>query len=780
RWMQAMIFAIQEVNNRTDLLPNVTLGWELFDTCNTHARAVTQALNVVDSINKQPKSMKLRCISALIGPTASDKSIIVSNILSVFDIPQISYGATSRLLSDKNVFSSFLRTIPNDDEQATAMVDLLLHHNWTWVGAVAGDDDYGRPGISRFKEEAAKRGICVEYTAYVSESMSPDLLYQTAHEIKNYNATVFVTFISATHLVPLARHLRDQNVTDKVWIASEAWATSDSVLFIFAADVFSGTLGIATRGGDMPGFRSFLEGVSPSTQPGSPFMKEFWEKTFQCSCPPSICQLSEHDNNCTGKEDFTDSGTASSAYLGWTDLEKSYNVYLAVYVVASALHNISTCVEGEGLLKDGGCPSLNNLTTWQLLAYIKEVNFYPPGHDYQFNFNENGDPNASYKLVSWVPQLNAQGDVTIAFVHVGNYSCMAKPKWSMNDSAIYWRSENKEVIPESVCNGDCPPGYYTIQLQSACCFKCVECPTGEYSTSTNSPICLACNRTFRADDNRTGCIPKYEEYIRWGDAFGITFSFLLCMWSWSVFYFYLICSFIKMRGTPLVKATNRELSFLLFFSVACCFLTPLLYVGKPQDWNCKGRTVSFSLSFTFCIAAILVKTLRVLTAFEARIPVTYKKVCCWHHCLHVQVFVVMVVSLVQVVLSVAWLVVEPPNVVVTESKVGTAVVVECNVGNVVIMGFVYGYLCLLALTAFVFAFRARKLPENFNEAKFITFSMLIFFIVWLSFIPAYLSTNSTNSTAVSCIAILASTFSLLACIFFPKLYVLYVTPQRNT
>uniref|UniRef100_H2ZIQ6 Receptor ligand binding region domain-containing protein n=1 Tax=Ciona savignyi TaxID=51511 RepID=H2ZIQ6_CIOSA len=224
--------------------------------------------------------------------------------------------------------------------------------------------------------------------------MSPDLLYQTAHEIKNYNATVFVTFISATHLVPLARHLRDQNVTDKVWIASEAWATSDSVRAI-DADVFSGTLGIATRGGDMPGFRSFLEGVSPSTQPGSPFMKEFWEKTFQCSCPPSICQLSEHDSdlsthneyndNCTGKEDFTDSGTASSAYLGWTDLEKSYNVYLAVYVVASALHNISTCVEGEGLLKDGGCPSLNNLTTWQLLAYIKEVNFYPPGHDYQIH-----------------------------------------------------------------------------------------------------------------------------------------------------------------------------------------------------------------------------------------------------------------------------------------------------------------------------------------------------------------------------------------------------------
>nr|XP_018669868.1 extracellular calcium-sensing receptor-like isoform X2 [Ciona intestinalis] len=785
RWMQAMIFAIQEINNRSDILPNISLGWQLFDTCNTHARAVTQALHVVDSIYKRPKSL-----SALIGPTASDKSIVVSNILSVFDVPQISYGSTSRLLSNKNIYNSFLRTIPNDDEQATAMVELLLHHNWTWVGAVAGDDDYGRPGISRFKEEAEKHGICVEYTAYVSESMSEEHLKQTAREIKNYNATVFVTFISATHLVPLARYLSEYSVTDKVWIASEAWATSDTVRAIDAR-VFQGTLGIATRGGEMPGFRAFLEGVSPKTQPESPYITEFWEKSFQCNCPDTVCAKTENDGgmsshnsyaeNCTGNESLTGDGAITSAYLGWTDLEKSYTTYLAVYVVASALHNISTCVEGKGLLKNGACPYLNNLTTWQLLSYIKKVDFFPPGHDYKthndtFNFDENGDPNASYKLVSWIPKMNCRGNITVDFVHVGNYSSMVTPKWSINESAIYWHKHND--IPKSVCNADCQPGYYKIQLQSACCFKCAECPSGEYSVDINSPVCTPCNLTHRADDNRTSCIPKNEEYIRWSDAFGVTFCVLSGIGI--LLTLFTAGSFMKMRRTPLVKATNRELSFLLFLSIFCCFLTPLLYLGKPQDWNCKGRTVTFSLSFTFCIAAILVKTLRVLTAFEARIPVTYKKRTKWLG-EHVQVFVVMVVSLVQVILSVTWLVVDPPKVMLSQSKTSDiSLIVECNVGNLVIMGFVYGYLCLLALTAFVFAFRARKLPENFNEAKFITFSMLIFFIVWLSFIPAYLSTTGINATAVSCIAILSSTFALLACIFFPKLYVIYWTPQRNT
>lgn len=105
---------------------------------------------------------------------------------------------------------------------------------------------------------------------------------------------------------------------------------------------------------------------------------------------------------------------------------------------------------------------------------------------------------------------------------------------------------------------------------------------------------------------------------------------------------------------------------------------------------------------------------------------------------------------------------------------------DCKPGPIALVISVHAYIVLLALIAFGMAFRARKLPENFNEAKFITFAMLIFFIVWASFIPAYLSTVGHLRAVCYSFAIMASTFGILFCIFCQKIYIMVVTPSRNT
>jgi len=61
-------------------------------------------------------------------------------------------------------------------------------------------------------------------------------------------------------------------------------------IIIHAATVFGGTLGITTRGGSMPKFRDFLKSLSPKLEQGNPFIKEFWENSFACIFPSSLCE----------------------------------------------------------------------------------------------------------------------------------------------------------------------------------------------------------------------------------------------------------------------------------------------------------------------------------------------------------------------------------------------------------------------------------------------------------------------------------------------------------
>ncbi|KAF6718810.1 Vomeronasal type-2 receptor 1 [Oryzias melastigma] len=135
-----------------------------------------------------------------------------------------------------------------------------------------------------------------------------------------------------------------------------------------------------------------------------------------------------------------------------------------------------------------------------------------------------------------------------------------------------------------------------------------------------------------------------------------------------------------------------------------------------------------------------------------------------------------VATLIQAVACTVWLIILPPHPVKNTSAQNIKIILECDEGSIVFICCIFAYDIVLALLAFVFAFIARKLEDHFSEAKCVTFGMLVFFIVWISFVPAYLSTRGKFMVAVQIFAILASSFGLLFCIFLPKCYILLVKP----
>ncbi|XP_053159907.1 extracellular calcium-sensing receptor isoform X2 [Hemicordylus capensis] len=797
RWLQAMIFAIEEINNSPALLPNVTLGYSIFDTCNTVSKALEATLsfvaqNKIDSLNLDEFcncSEHIPSTIAVVGATGSGISTAVANLLSLFHIPQVSYASSSRLLSKKNDYKSFLRTIPNDDHQATAMADIVEYFRWNWVGTIAADDNYGRPGIEKFREETEERNICIDFSELITQYLPEDKIQQVAEVIQNSTAKVIVVFSSGPDLEPLIKQIVIHNITGRIWLASEAWASSSLIAMPEFFHVMGGTIGFALKAGQIPGFRGFLQKVHPKKSVNNGFIKEFWEETFNCYLPDGNKNYPGSASFHKGRDEGTGNGTAAfrlpctgeenitsveTPYMDYTHLRISYNVYLAVYSIAHALQEIYTCTPGKGPFTNGSCADIKKVEAWQVLNHLLHLKFTNNMGE-QVVFDRFGDVTGNYSIINW--HLSPE-DGSIVFEEVGHYNVNAKngERLFINEDKILWNGFSREV-PFSNCSRDCLPGTRKgiIEGQPTCCFECVECTDGEISDETDPSNCEKCSEDSWSNENHTVCIPKQIEFLSWTEPFGIALTLFAVLGIFLTSF--VLGVFTRFRNTPIVKATNRELSYLLLFSLLCCFSSSLFFIGEPQDWNCRLRQPAFGISFVLCISCILVKTNRVLLVFEAKIPTSLHRK--WWG-LNLQFLLVFLCTFVQIVICVIWLYTAPPSSFRNHELEDEIIFITCNEGSLMALGFLIGYTCLLAAICFFFAFKSRKLPENFNEAKFITFSMLIFFIVWISFIPAYASTYGKFVSAVEVIAILAASFGLLACIFFNKVYIILFKPSRNT
>uniref|UniRef100_A0A8C9SHB7 G-protein coupled receptors family 3 profile domain-containing protein n=1 Tax=Scleropages formosus TaxID=113540 RepID=A0A8C9SHB7_SCLFO len=303
-----------------------------------------------------------------------------------------------------------------------------------------------------------------------------------------------------------------------------------------------------------------------------------------------------------------------------------------------------------------------------------------------------------------------------------------------------------------------------------CCFDCVPCDDGKISNQTGvfrytlSPSPLS----------RTECIPKAVEFLT-HDAMGLTLTVISVVGACLTAAILLV--FIRHRNTPIVRVNNSELSFFILLSLILCFLCALLFIGEPTVWSCMLRHTAFSITFSLCISCILGKTLVVLAAFTATRP--GNNIMKWLGPKQQRV-IIFACTLVQVLICSMWLIAAPPFPFKNTQYSRSKIILECSVGSDWAFWSVLGYIGLLACLCFVLAFLARKLPGNFNEAKYITFSILIFCAVWLAFIPAYVSSPGKFTVAVEIFAILASSFGLLLCLFAPKSYIILLKPQKNT
>uniref|UniRef100_A0AAR2IGA4 G-protein coupled receptors family 3 profile domain-containing protein n=1 Tax=Pygocentrus nattereri TaxID=42514 RepID=A0AAR2IGA4_PYGNA len=715
-----MEFTIHEINNRTDLLPGITLGYQIHDSCAAVPMSVKVAFqfangmepfyNDTDSCSKSAAA----AVPAVVGETNSNNVFIPFFYIAL----QVSHYATCACLSDKRQYPTFFRTIPSDHHQAAALARMVKHFGWTWIGAVRSDTDYGNYGMASFLKAAQEEGICVEYSEVFYRTDPLSKVERVANVIRRSTARVLVAFINASELKVLLEVLKRQPPPYIQWIGSETWITHPDFR---KYNMCAGAIGFGIPRSVIPGLREFLLDLSPVEASKTALLTEFWESSFSCSLKGSLGGARE----CDGSEDIR---ALQNPYTDMSQLRITNMVYKATYAIAHAIHGV--------ICNDTQC-------------------------DKSAKFTPCGDPVAVYELINW----QIKNDGLIDF-----FDSWTTQSELLDLSFVF-------QVPRSVCSESCPPGTRKAGQKGrpVCCYDCIPCAEGEISNKTDALNCAQCPPEFWPNTKQDSCLPKPVEFLSWDDtlsiiltAFSIAGAFIAVSVA-AVFY--------KHRISPIVRANNSELSFLLLFSLALCFLCSLTFIGRPSEWSCMLRHTAFGITFVLCISCVLGKTIVVLMAFRATLPGSNAMK--WFGPPQ-QRLSVLTFTLIQVLICVIWLTISPPFPLKNSKHYKERIILECGLGSAIGFWAVLGYIGFLALLCFILAFLARKLPDNFNEAKFITFSMLIFCAVWVTFIPAYVSSPGKFTVAVEIFAILASSFGLVICIFAPKCFIIMFRPEQNT
>ncbi|XP_066565574.1 extracellular calcium-sensing receptor [Amia ocellicauda] len=768
---QTMIFAIEEINNSTDLLPGISLGYKIYDSCDSLPSAVRAAMALMNGYEEtlsDTACTKPAAVQAIIGESGSSPSIAMSAAVGPFHIPVISHFATCACLSNRRRFPSFFRTIPSDYYQSRALAQLVKHFGWTWVGAIRTDNDYGNNGMATFVQVAEKEGICIDYSVAIHQTFPREKILNVIKVIKKSTAKVVVAFVGQGDMTVLLKELFLQNVTGLQLIGSEAWITSSNLVAAEGCRILRGSIGFAVMKTKIDGLKEFLINVHPTQDPNNALLKEFWEIAFNCSLTED--NNKKRRNPCTGTEYLRE---LKNGYTDVSELRISNNVYKAVYAVAYSLHSLLECTKKHAPNVSHSCLRGKITQPWQLLEYLTTVNFTTKSGE-TVSFDQNGDPIARYELLNW--QL--VNESSIQFTNVGHYdsSLPAGHQFVMNDVNIVWAGGQNE-IPRSVCSESCLPGTRKAVQKGkpVCCYDCIQCAAGEISNTTDSIYCIQCSLEYWSNDKKDECVLKAIEFLSIEEIMGITLTFFSLLGACLTTAVALV--FFKFKDTPVVRANNSELSFLLLFSLTLCFLCSLTFIGQPSEWSCMLRHTAFGITFVLCISCVLGKTIVVLMAFRATLP--GNNIMKWFGPTQ-QRLSVLAFTLIQVLICVLWLTISPPVPNRNMKYYADRIILECDLGSAGAFWAVLGYIGFLSAMCFVLAFLARNLPDNFNEAKFITFSMLIFCAVWITFIPAYISSPGKFTVAVEIFAILASSFGLLFCIFAPKCYVILLKPELNS
>uniref|UniRef100_A0A2K6KHW9 Glutamate metabotropic receptor 6 n=1 Tax=Rhinopithecus bieti TaxID=61621 RepID=A0A2K6KHW9_RHIBE len=770
--LEAMLYALDRVNADPELLPGVRLGARLLDTCSRDTYALEQALSFVQALIRgrgDGDEVGLRCpggvpplrtapperVVAVVGASASSVSIMVANVLRLFAIPQISYASTAPELSDSTRYDFFSRVVPPDSYQAQAMVDIVRALGWNYVSTLASEGNYGESGVEAFVQISREAGgVCIAQSIKIPREPKPGEFNKVIRRLmETPNARGIIIFANEDDIRRVLEAARQANLTGHfLWVGSDSWGAKTSPI-LSLEDVAVGAITILPKRASIDGFDQYFMTRSLENNRRNIWFAEFWEENFNCKLTSSGTQSDDSTRKCTGE-----SCPGRWNAFGRDSTKCSFVIDGSVRQLPNALHSMhqrASCPGTTGLCRRWEPPMVADASA----VYSEAVRFNGGGSACTPAAVKGASLGAGICLMRLggydIFQYQAPTAVTARWRvprTVGQWCCRPSPggTWARNPRCPHLCAAPLVSPAVGTCRG--------LHVRGACPGDMM--PNAQPQPSACSPTSGPCPP-----------LPGLRSLL----------PLLGIMATTTV-----VATFMRHNNTPIVRASGRELSYVLLTGIFLIYAITFLMVAEPGAVVCATRRLFLGLGTTLSYSALLTKTNRIYRIFEqGKRSVTPPPFISPTS----QLVITFSLTSLQVVGVIAWLGPRPPHSVIDYEEQRTVDpeqargVLKCDMSDLSLIGCL-GYSLLLMVTCTVYAIKARGVPETFNEAKPIGFTMYTTCIIWLAFVPIFFGTAQSAEkiyiqTTTLTVSLSLSASVSLGMLYIPKTYVILFHPEQN-
>ena len=758
-----MLYAVDIINKRNDILPGIKLGTIIYDTCRSPTITADSTKEFIKvTVTGMSSPANISELAGVIGAFTSGNSVISANFLRVFRIPQISYGSTTVLLSNKDVYDHFFRTVPPDSFSAAALVKILKRLGWTYVSIVYSTGTWPETGAREVRNALKKNNICIAndliLARFPQEKDFDNVIETLVSDDEQPNVVVLVTIQRDSHRLLKAKK-KNQRSRRLFFVGSHEWSNRGDITRGLE-DIADGTLSFGHRAKQIPEFEKYFQSLSFNnySRNYNKWIGEYWQDTNKCKLQ-NFSVPTSYTAQCSGDE----------ANTKYKDLAPVQVVINAVQAMANALDGLQRhlCPGKLGEI----CKKMKPLNRTLLLEFIKNVTFQDAAFHFPVKFNANQEVDGNYTLYNF-----RYNNGLFDYFHVGSWVSKLNPNGSItgtlyfNESKMHWGNVNN-TVPLSTCRPYCRTNEIKVQREDKCCWDCKAC--GKNDVILNN-TCQTCAEGFVPDKKLSSCSKLPLKYINIDTPLSILLTFFSCLGILADVF--VVGVFFAFREHKLIKASGREMCYFMFFGICLIFMVPLFSLSKATSGLCYARRFIMGISFTICYAPLLMKMWRIHRIFKNANQLRRMSpvgLIGRRSLLLITVALIAMQGLFcALVFSTA-----PPKLVEKFYLGRNEWVLECTFERFAFaIYFIYNVVLLLSCT--FYAFLTRHFPKNFNEAMYIGITMYLTCAVWIVFFATFLNADYSISRVywISGSSLVIGWITLVG-LFAPKLYQLYTKKE---